>query len=246
MENPTLRKPEVEKVEAPVEPVVVPPAVDPVQLELKKLREENEAKDKQIADSQRKLSETAAEKATLEAKINSKPPVAEGPDPALSAGVKSALETAQLDPEKGAEELTKLIHQATTRAEKQAVSQALEQVQRQSAFQNEFNAHVKTVKEANKDLDDFEADIARLAAEKMQTERKPYKVAIDEAVADVRKRVEIYKKRIQGEAPAPKGSQGETGGTAPVIKKEEKPSPGDTGESAEDYISLRRQQLVKH
>jgi len=248
VETPNLRKPEVEQVEA--EPKA--PVVDPAQQELaalkaerEKFQAEREAMSKQLEDSQRKLSETAAEKATLETKINQRNAEPKGPDPEVSSGVREALETAQLDPEKGAEILTKLIDKATTKAQKQAVEQAIETVGRQAEFQRNFSAKVEQVKKANEDLADFEPDIARLAAEKMHVEKKPYDKAIDEAVAEVRKRVDVFLKKRQVEAPAPKGSQGETAGSAPVVKADN-PAPGDAGESAQDYISLRKQKLASH
>lgn len=248
MEKPNLRKPEVEQKEA--EPKA--PVVDPVQqerealkAEREKFQKEREDLSKQLEETQRKLSETAAERATLEAKINQREAEPKGPDPEVASGVREALETAQLDPEKGAEILTKLIDKATTKAQKQAVEQAIDTVGKQAEFQRNFTAHVEKVRKANEDLADFEPDIARLAAEKMQTERMPYDKAIDQAVTEVRKRVEIFKKKIQGDAPAPKGSQGESGGAA-IIEKAVVPAPGDTGESAEDYISLRKQKLASH
>lgn len=249
MEKPTLRKPEVEKEET--KPQETAPVVDPVQqereawkAEREAFQKEKESWSKQLEDTQRKLSETAAEKATLEARITQKKE--DTPDPEVGEAVKKALETAQLDPEEGAKILTALIDKTTTRAQKKAVEQAIETVHKQSEFQRQFNAHVEKVRSENKDLADFESDIARLAAEKMQVERKPYDKAIDEAVADVRKRVDVFKKKLQGDAPAPKGSQGESGGSAPVIEKAVMPAPGDTGESAEDYISLRKQKLASH
>lgn len=247
MEQPNLRKAEVDNEAEPKAP-----AVDPVQQEREALKaerekflQEKESIAKQLEETQRKLSETAAEKATLEARITKKDEP-KGPDPEVSEAIKKALETAQLDPEEGAKLLTQTMHQAQTRAQKQAVEQAIETVQKQAEFQRNFNQHVEKVRKANEDLVDFEPDIARLAAEKMQVERKPYDKAIDEAVAEVRKRVDIYKKKLQGEAPAPKGSQGETGSTTQPKEKADNPAPGDTGESAHDYIALRKQKLASH
>jgi len=248
MSDLTLRKPEVE-VEAKAAEEAKP-AVDPVQQELaalkaerEKFQQEKESMAKQLEDSQRKLSETSAEKATLEAKIQEKVKP-QGPDPELGRSVKEALEVAQLDPEKGAEILTELISKTTTNAQRKAVEQALEATQRQSKFQQEFSTYVEQVKAKNQDLADFEPDIARLASEKMQVERKSYQQAIDEAVTEVRKRVDGFLKKKIGDTPAPKGSQAETGGAAPAIEKASNPAPGDTGESAESYVELRKKQFA--
>lgn len=248
MEGP--RKPEVEVeikepiiAAAPAEPVVQPePAKKEADHseELAKLRREKEEAEARWQEGQRKITEIANEKATLEQRLAET--TEKTPDPTIRQEVEDALSIAQLDPAKGAERLTALMERTNQKSQKDAVTEALRTVEKQQRFKQEFDTYVNKVRTDNPQLKRYENVIARIAADKMQLERKPYNVAIDEAVKEFGSLREQDIKEAVGASPAPKGSQGESSPSgqrpleAAAKAKEDEPDP----ESDADYVAKRR------
>ena len=236
---------------------VVPPAGEPagtsgaetVEQRLARLERENE-------ESKRKISELATEKGTLEKRIEeigrkpqNIPNEEEAEEKQIESEVQGALTEAQLDPDAAGKKLAGLITKVRKDDRKKFVQDALDHVNRQAAFNQEFNAHVESIKKAKPKLLPFEKRIARDAALLMQ-QGKPWKEALDKSVSDFETDFKhLLDNGAQTPPEAPKGSQGEgEGGTqAPseTVKEMKNRFSDAQDESPESYIAMRKAAYAK-
>jgi hypothetical protein len=116
------------------------------------------------------------------------------------------LEKAQTDPESAGKELTNLINNATTAAQKKAA----EDIQKtlQPAIEN--NIYAAEVKSKNKDIVDFfgETSLAIEVADLMQR-GKQFREAVDTVVKNYKQKYDSLKANTP--TPPPAGATGETG-----------------------------------
>lgn len=220
-----------------------------VEQRLARLEIENE-------EHKRKISDLAAEKGTLEKRIEEigkRPQTTsneeDSEDKQVESEVQSALSEAQIDPEAAGKKLAGLITKIRKDDRKKIAQDALDQVNRQAAFNQEFNAYVETIKKEKPKLLPFEKRIARDAAILMQ-QGKPWKEALDRAVSDFET---DFKALIEGgisiPPEAPKGSQGEDVGDTQAPKEPAKQELNRFQEAADEspeaYVAMRKAAFAK-
>lgn len=208
--------------------------------ELAELKAKMEEQSKRFEDAQRKISEIANENATLQARINDTKPVQEQPiiDADLQQQLREASEIMQLDPEQGHLKMAAVMEATAQRSRRMAAQDS----QRVAAESSEINALVTRLRKENPEIVPHENLIEARAIQKVNFERKPYKVAIEEAVVEFKKMREDLLKAHTSASPAPKGASGETGsaGQAPRIERADNEPPPDSGESHADYVRERK------
>lgn len=241
----------------------VAPAGDPagangtetVEQRLERLEAENAENKRENAEHKRKISELATEKGTLEKRIEeigrqpSLKTEEDSEEKQIESEVQAALSEAQLDPESAGKKLAGLITKIRKDDSKKIAQSALDQVNRQSAFNQEFNAHVETIKKQKPKLLPFEKRIARDAALLMQ-QGKAWKEALDTAVSDFETDFkELIERGAETPPEAPKGSQGEGSGDTQAPKEPVKQVPNRysdaNDESPESYVAMRKVAYAK-
>ena len=220
---------------------------DTVAQENERLRKENE-------EHKRKITELSSEKTTIEKRLEemstpapAAPKAGEDEDKTLEQEIAAALEEAQIDPAKAAQKMTAAMRKANSDSQKKAVNSALQTVNENT----EWEKHVATVRDSNKDLEKHEKRISRDAAHLIATRQETDpKKALEKAISNFRDEFGIKKPEANApENKAPKGSQGESGGgtETPRKKAENDPSnfPEADGESDQDYVAQRKKILAQ-
>ena len=221
----------------------VAPGTETAEQKIARLERENE-------DHKRKISDLATTNATLEKRIEDvgkQPPAQtqeEAEEKKIEAEVQSALSEAQIDSETAGKKLAGLITRVRNDDRKKVVQEALTQVNQQAAFNQEFNAHIDSIRKVKPKLVPFEKRIARDAALLMQN-GKPWKEAIDTAVSDFEKEFQaLIDRGAETPLEAPKGSQGEDSGDTQAPKEKGKQEPNRfqeaQDESPEAYVAMRK------
>jgi len=215
-------------------PEVLPAQVpDPAE----ELRREQEKLKKQLADKDKYISELQSEKQVLEARatVVQRPPEGGGVDTDLQKETSQILEMAQVDPQKAGEQLAGLIQKAASKAQQDALRN-IEPIITQQTFVNE-------VKAKNQDLIDLglEPSITLRTNQLMQS-GKPFKDAVDVAVAEARAKVEKLKSSNAPAQPTPPpaGAVGERGNNAPPA-----PKPPEVETTMDDEIRAARERRRK-
>lgn len=234
------KKPDVQPQPAPAgaEPKPTPePNQGP---SAEELRKQNEQLQQQLKERDAQIADLNTTKATIEARQKEIDDAAKkGGDVAkVQDRVKKIMETASLDPEEAAKELTSLLTEVQSNASKSAVIQAQQAIQ----FQTTIDKLRAGVKASNPDFDDDIVDVIMDRANMIATTGK-YKTA-DEAIKAatdfVKSKFEGYAQKKNSAPPLPDGALAEAGGNRPP----EKPKP-ETIITPEQEIETRKSGMQK-
>ena len=247
MPEPIVQDPSQVKPPEGGEPVAQ--GAETVEQEIARLKRENE-------DHKRKISDLSTTNQTLEKRIEdvgkfSQKEIEQDEERSLRNEVASIQEESQIDARMAGEKLASLILRLQKESHKKIVQEAQNEIQKaketsrqEAAFNQEFNAHIDSIRKTKPKLVPFEKRIARDAAILMQN-GKPWKEAIDTAVSDFEKDFQpLIDRGAETPPEAPKGSQGEGSGDtqAPKEKGRQEPNRFEEAqdESPEAYVAMRK------